>query len=125
MNYNGDLTQSDKPVADRFTMELARGLSKRKELYEFEHPETVRGNAGGQATKEKHTGAKREVRDKPTFVESTSSLLNVSESNVEKTLQLNDMEKEIEDKPEMYTSVRALEKIIEERYINKLSRGTK
>ena len=63
INPRNELHKLDMELAENVKredfnpMELARGLSKRKELYEFEYPETKVGFAGGQATKEKLTGA--------------------------------------------------------------------
>ncbi len=100
INPSSELQKLDMELAENVKrkdfnpMELARGLSKRKDLYEFENPETVTGFAGGQATKEKLTGAEREVRAVPTFVESTSKMLNISKRSIEETIQLNDIKEE-------------------------------
>lgn len=97
INPKNELHKLDMELAENVKredfnpMELSDGMAKRKDLYEFEYPETIRGFAGGQATKEKLTGAEREVRDKPTFVESTSKLLNMSPRTVEETLQLQNI----------------------------------
>jgi len=113
INPRNELHKLDMELAENVKredfnpMELARGLSKRKELYEFEHPETKVGFAGGQATKEKLTGAERKVYDTPTFVESTSKLLKISTSNVEKTLQLNDIKEELQEEVESNTKTKS------------------
>jgi len=99
INPSNELQKLDMELAENVKredfnpMELARGLSKRKELYEFEHPETKHGG-------DRKSSRKDDDLNTPTFVASTSSLLNISESNVEKTLQLNDIKPELQDKVE-------------------------
>ena len=51
-----------------------------------------------QATKEKLTGAKPKIRAMPTFIESTSKLLNISKSTLEETLQLQNIKEEDKQK---------------------------
>jgi len=76
-------------------MELARGLSKRKELYEFEHPETKVG--GDRKSKD----GMRLLKDAPDkFTQDTAKTIGKSETFVKETLQLNDIKPELQDKVE-------------------------
>ena len=75
-----------KPEREDFNpMELARGLAKRKDLYEFEHPEIKVGqfgNKGGKILEKTESDISR-------FTQETAKAIGKSETFVKEHLQLN------------------------------------
>jgi len=99
INPKSELRRLDMELAENVKredfnpMELARGLSKRKELYEFEHPET---KAGGDR---KSKDGMRLLKDAPDkFTSETAKTIGKSETFVKEHLQLNDIKPELQKK---------------------------
>lgn len=75
-----------RPLSD---MELSRALTRRKELYEALHPETIARNRPGHVSN--HKGSSDKLSSEPkvkSFVEDTAEKLGVSTRTVERHLYL-------------------------------------
>jgi len=96
VNVKSEIHKLDMELAENVKrndfnpMELAEGLSRRKELYEGLHPETKVGQFGG------HSSLEKTDSDISRFTQDTAKRIGKSETFVKEHLQLNDIK--IEDK---------------------------
>jgi DNA modification methylase len=103
INPKSELRQLDMELAENVKredfnpMELARGLSRRKELYEFEHPETKVGATGKGRPKDSLTDSDN-LSER--FTQETAKKIGKSETFVKEHLQLNNIKPELQKKVE-------------------------
>ncbi len=98
INPSSELQKLDMELAENVKrkdfnpMELARGLAKRKDLYEFEHPETKHNSSfkGNQSVE----GRSKTESDIDRFTVETAKTIGKSETFVKEHLQLNDIKEE-------------------------------
>ncbi len=106
INPRNELHKLDMELAENVKredfnpMELARGLARRKELYEFEHPETKVGATGGRGSIKKIDIVPGTESIAERFVENTAKKIGMSERFVEKHLQLNNIKPELQNQVE-------------------------
>lgn len=101
VNVNDELHHLDMELAENVKrkdfnpMELAEGLSRRKELYEALHPETKHGAIGGGHDRSRVSESDTLVNR---FTQDTAKRIGKSETFVREHLQLNDIKEEDKQK---------------------------